>query len=262
MGRAGATHRVTAPAIDWQWGEIDARSEAGALCLTHRRDGSELWVRSGRLSPGAGYGTAPASARRDLARVGAIVRLRERGRYLLHAAGAVDPLGRAWLFSGDSGSGKSTLAYALARRGWRILGDDGVVVETAGATVIARAWRDPLMVSSALSAAFPEMQGREAEASVTDPRRRAPVSAPLADRAPVAAVIFVRRAPVLSVEALSAVEALTALVRQSPWVILNDRHAPAHLAALRCISTRPAYRLGHTPAELHGIADVLSGIPV
>src|SRR5687768_13308972 len=47
-------------------------------------------------------------------------------RMVWHAAGAVDPRGRAWLLSGDSGSGKSTLAYALARRGWRVLGDDGV----------------------------------------------------------------------------------------------------------------------------------------
>jgi hypothetical protein len=253
---------VTHSSIDWQWGEVDARSDSGALCLTHRRDGSELWVRNGRLSPGAGYAAAPATARRDLARVGAIVRLRERGRYLLHAAGAVDPRGRAWLLSGDSGSGKSTLAYALARSGWRILGDDGVVVETAGPTVIARAWRDPLMVSSALSAAFPEMQGRESEASISDPRRRAPVAAPLADRAPLAAVIFVHRAAALSVLPLSPVEALAALVRQSPWVILNDRHAPAHLAALQRISTLPAYRLGHTPAELHGIADVLDEVSV
>lgn len=246
--------------IEWQWGEIDARSRAGALCLTHRRNGSELWVRDGRLSRGAGYEAAPAPARRDLARVGAIVRLRERGRYLLHAAGAVDPMGRAWLLSGDSGSGKSTLAYALARRGWRILGDDGVVVETAGAAVIARGWRDPLMVSSALSHAFPEMRGREPEASAADPRRRAPLTVPLADRATVAAVIFVHRAPDRSVERLSAVDALAALVRQSPWVILNDRHAPAHLAGLRRIAALPAYRLGHTPAELHGIADVLRDV--
>ena len=247
-------------ALDWQWGEVDARTHAEGLCLTHRRDGASLWVRDGRLARGAGYGQAPAAARRELARVGAIVRLRERGRYLIHAAGAVDPRGRAWLLSGDSGSGKSTLAYALARHGWRVLGDDGVVVETGGPQVVARAWRDPLMVSGSLSHAFPEMRGREAEASRSDPRRRAPIVAPLADRAPVAAVVFVQRAGVLSIDMLSPVDALAALVRQSPWVILGDRHAAAHLAALRCLAARPAYRLGHTPAELHGIAGVLENL--
>lgn len=219
-----------------------------------------LWVRDGRLTRGAGYKEAPAAARRDLARVGAIVRLRQRGRYLLHAAGAVDPGGRAWLLSGDSGSGKSTLAYALARSGWRVLGDDGVVIETSGPEVVVRAWRDPLLVSSTLWREFPEMQGREAEARAADPRRRAPVTAPLADRAPVAAVVFVGRAAELSIERLSVVDTLAALVRQSPWVILGDQHAAAHLAALRLLAARPAYRLGHTPAELHGIAGVLGNI--
>ena len=249
-------------AIEWQWGEVDARSHADGLCLRHRRDGAELWVRGGRLTRGTGYDRAPAAARRDLARVGAVVRLRQKGRYLLHAAGAVDPRGRAWLLSGDSGSGKSTLAYALARRGWRILGDDGVVIETVGAEVIARAWRDPLMVSGSLLHAFPEMHERAAAASTSDPRRRAPVIMPFADRAPLAAVVFVRRAAELSIEKLSEVHALAALVRQSPWVILGDRHAAAHLAALRCVAARPAYSLGHTPAELHGLADVLGNIVV
>jgi hypothetical protein len=251
---------VSVAAIDWQWGEVDARSHADGLCLTHRRAGAMLWVRGGRLTRGIGYSDAPTAARRDLARVGAIVRLRQRGRYLLHSAGAVDPRGRAWLLSGDSGSGKSTLAYALARRGWRILGDDGVVIDTAGPEVIARAWRDPLMVSDFLSDTFPEMQGREAEAGVKDPRRRAPIVAPLADRAPIAAVIFIQRADAFSMEKLSAVDALGALVRQSPWVILGDRHAAAHLAALSRLASRPAYLLGHTPAELHGIAGLLGDI--
>ena len=251
---------MTRATIDWQWGEVDARSDGEGLCLTHRREGAELWVRDGRLARGAGYAGARRAARRDLARVGAIVRLRQRGRYLLHAAGAVDPLGRAWLLSGDSGSGKSTLAYALARAGWRILGDDGVVIEATPSGVVARAWRDPLMVSGTLCHAFPEMKGREAEADPADPRRRAPVATQLADRAPVAAVLFVRRAGTLSVERLPMVEALASLVRQSPWVILRDRHAASHLAALRRLAALPAFDLAHTPAELLGIADVLGRV--
>lgn len=247
---------MTAAAVDWRWGEVDARTEGGDLCLTHRRDGARLWVREGRLVRGVGYGAARPAARRHLARVGAIMRLRQHGRYLVHASGAVDPAGRAWLFSGDSGSGKSTLAYALARRGWRTLGDDGVLVEVSGTAVVALPWREPLMVSGALTGSFPEIAGG-AEADPADPRRRAPVTVPAASRAPVAAVVFVHRATARSMRRLAAVEALSGLVRQSPWVILRDAHSPGHLAALRSLAACPAFELGHTPAELHGIAALL-----
>lgn len=250
---------MSAAPVDWQWGGIDARATDSGLCLTHRSDGTRLWVRNGRLVRGAGYHAAGRATRRELARVGAIVRLRERGRYLVHASGVVDPRGRAWLLSGDSGSGKSTLAYALARAGWRVLGDDGVVLGIAGDGVHAYPWRDPLMVSVALAPAFPEITRHAEAADPADPRRRAPVVAPHGARARTAALLFVQRADALSLQPLGTVEALAALVRQSPWVILRDAHAARHLAALRRIATLPAFRLGHTPAELHGIAAVLAG---
>ena len=249
---------ITSP-IDWQWGAIDARATDAGLCLTHRGDGASLWVREGRLVRGTGYQGAGRAARRELARVGAVVRLRERGRYLIHASGVVDPRGRAWLLSGDSGSGKSTLAYALARAGWRVLGDDGVVVGIEANEVRAYPWRAPLMVSVALAPAFPEI-GRQARAAdPADPRRRTPLVAPRGERSQVAALLFVHRTDSLSVRPLGTVDALAALVRQSPWVILRDSHAASHLAALRRIASLPAFRLGHTPAELHGIAAVLAG---
>ena len=248
---------MTSRQLDWQWGEVEASADAIGIALTHRRDGTVLHVRGGRLVRGAGYAAAPRGTRRDLARVGAIVRLRERGRYLVHAAGVVDPTGRAWLLSGDSGSGKSTLAYALARAGWRILGDDGVVIEAGSEVVVARAWRDPLRVCTTLAPAVPEMHGRDASVDPADPRRRAPMVPAYTDRAPVAATVFVHRASGLAMHRMAPVEALAALVRQSPWVILNDRHSARHFGALQRLAGLPAFRLGHTPAELHGIADVL-----
>lgn len=248
--------------IDWQWGEIDARNDREGVLLTHRRGGARLSVRSGRLIRGAGYGAATATERRELARVGAIVRLRERMRYMVHASGAVDPSGRAWLLSGDSGSGKSTLAYALARRGWCVLGDDGVILEIVEGVVQAIPWRDPLMVSPSLTPAFPELAAHEGDSNPADPRGRAPILVPNGTRTPVAAIVFLERASTFSVQRLGSLDALAALVRQSPWVILNDRHARFHLTALQRIATLPTFRLSHTAAELHGMADVLGGIPL
>jgi predicted ATPase len=215
-----------------------------------------MWVRGGRLVRGAGYGQAARNVRRDLARTGAIVRLRQRGRYLIHASGAVDPRGRAWLLSGDSGCGKSTLAYALARAGWTILGDDGVLIEISGASVSAHAWRDPLAVSDALASDFPELHAHRARTS--DPRRRVPIDVPHARTASVAALVFVERAARLAMTPLAPLAALAALVRQSPWVILDDPYARAHLDALRVAAALPSFSLAHTPAELHTLAHVLT----
>lgn len=193
----------------------------------------------------------PANDRRELARAAAMIRLRARSRWLIHAAGVVDPAGRAWLLAGDSGSGKSTLAYALSRAGWSVLGDDGVLVEVLPQGVVAYAWREALRVSTALGRHFPELRGRKAQVEPGDPRRRVPMVPPLARKATVAAVIFLERDVVDATHALARTEALAALVRQSPWVMIDDAYSGHHLAALSDIARRvPAYRLRHTSAQL------------
>ncbi len=248
---------MTAPAIEWQWGDVDARPDGERTCLTHRQAGAQLWVNAGRLVRGAGYSAASPAVRRELARIGAIVRLRQRGRYLVHAAGIVDPHGRAWLLSGDSGSGKSTLAYALARAGWTVLGDDGVMIERGADGLIAHPWRDPLRVSADLAPSFPEMHVAGAQPAAGDARRRVSITMPPARCAPVAALVLIMRAPRFALTQARPVDALAALVRQSPWVILGDAHAKAHLELLRYAAAQPVFHLHHTPAELHTIAAVL-----
>lgn len=248
---------MTAPVIAWQWGEVDASDHDAATCLTHRHADARLWVRGGRLVRGAGYEAAAANVRHELARVGAVIRLRQRGRYLVHAAGAVDPMGRAWLLAGDSGSGKSTLAYALARSGWAVLGDDGVLVERSGDGLIAHPWREPLRVSTALAGAFPELAAATHDPPAGDMRRRVPVSVRPASSAPVFALLLVERAASFAMAAAGPVTALAAIVRQSPWVILDDGYARAHLDALRRLAAQPVFRLHHTPAELHSLPDAL-----
>lgn len=246
--------------IAWQWGEVDASEHGDRTCLTHRHAGARLWVDGGRLTRGAGYEGADAAVRQELARVGAIMRLRQRGRYLVHAAGVVDPAGRAWLLSGDSGSGKSTLAYALARTGWTVLGDDGVLVERSGDGLLAHSWREPLRVSQRLADAFPEIDDAALHPAANDPRLRVPMQMRGVRSAPVAALLLIERGATFALEPVAPLAALAALVRQSPWVILGDHYARPHLDLLRHAAAQPVFRLRHTRAELHSLATVLAGV--
>ncbi len=244
------------------------------------------------MREGSGYASAPPALRRGLARMGAVLRLRERGRYFVHAAGAVDPRGRAWLLTGDSGSGKSTLTYALARAGWKALGDDGIVLEVASISgragsvaqavtcaksdrlsdardaVWVHAWREPLRVSLDLEAHFPDLAARASSdgcASMPgDLRRRVAVSVPFARRAPLAALVFLVRGERDVTTPLTPTAALSALIPQSPWVLLADEHASAHLAALSHVAASVrAFQLEHSSELLStrdGIARTLGDL--
>lgn len=250
---------MSAASVAWQWGDVDASDHGERTCLTHRHAGARLWVEAGRLMRGNGYDRAEAAVRQELARVGAIIRLRQRGRYLVHAAGVVDPCGRAWLLAGDSGSGKSTLAYALARNGWTVLGDDGVLIERRGGGLIAHGWREPLRVSRQLADVFPEIGDDALRASPGDPRRR--VSLPMrgARAAPLAAFVLVARGASFTLRRAAPLASLAALIRQSPWVILGDAHARLHLDLLRHAATQPVFELRHTRAELRTVSTILLG---
>jgi hypothetical protein len=245
----------------WQFNAVVGLSTGDDAQLTHEA-GGELWVRTDRLVRGAGYGAALRQSRRELARTGAILRLRRRGRYHIHASGVVSPTGRVVLFTGVSGSGKSTMAYALARRGWRLLGDDSVIIEPSAidAGVTAYAWRDTLLVSAALAEAFPEL-GADADARAIpgDPRRRVPVDVAVARSGPVAAVICLAQGPDDSLISIPPIQALVELVRQSAWVLIPDTAARPHLEALRTLVTRvPTLQLTHSSRQLHGIEATLA----
>ena len=234
------------------WTEVDAFAlPDGAMRLVHRNGGATLLVARDRLLPGDGYAEASAPTRRALSRVGAILRLRQRGRFHLHASGLVDPRGQAWLFSGDTGAGKSTLACALADAGWQVLGDDGVILERRDREVIAHPWRDALQVSAWMIPAFPRAGRVTGSPDARDPRFRVPVVAACARSAPLGGVVLPVRGTRDAMTRIAPLEALTALVRQSPWVMLGDRAAREHLDLLaRLVVTTPAWRLEHTAAIL------------
>jgi hypothetical protein len=260
MGEARA-RVLSAAERPWEWEDVRVTTERDGLYLTHVLEPAELLFRDGRLVRGEGYATASRTARRSLARVGAILRLRARGRYLIHAAAVVDPTGGAWLLAGDSGSGKSTLAWVLVRHGWSLLGDDGVLIEETAQGVIAHAWRDPLRVSLLLAGRFPELQELAPRVATHDPRERVPVEREIVRQASVRAILLLERSHRDRVLRVGPAVALAALVRQSPWVLIDDADAPQHLTVLAGLAEGvPTYHLAHTAAQLGELPGTLAGL--
>jgi hypothetical protein len=254
----GAAPLQNLAATPWRIGPIDVVATDTEALLHDTPSGAQLRVNGTRLSRGVHYATAPRDARIRLARAGAMIALRARGLYQLHAAAAVDPHGMAWLFAGPSGVGKSTLAYALSRQGWRILGDDGVVLEPTPGGGTLHAWREPMQVSSALASEFPELRARQQFENVNDARRRIPMPALTARHAPLGAIIFPRRAGCDRLTPMSQTTALAELIVQSTQVLLADSETPRHFARLRdVIASVPSFRLEHTQKQLHAIANTL-----
>jgi hypothetical protein len=250
---------MSVAARPWEWEDVRATTDEEGVHLAHLLEPAELLLRNGRLVRGEGYDSASAGARRSLARVGAILRLRARGRYLIHAAAVVDARGGAWLLAGDSGSGKSTLAWVLVRHGWSLLGDDGVLIEDADEVVLARAWRDPLRVSLGLAKRFPELAALAPRVAARDARARVPVEREVVRQAPVRGLLFLERADRDRVLRVGPALALASLVRQSPWVLIDDEEAPRHLNVLAAAAESvPAYHLAHTETQLEELPRTLA----
>ncbi len=241
----------------WRSNGIEGVTSGSKSILRHLGENAELHVADGRLSRGGGYGTASRGARQSLARVGAILRLREHNRYYVHASAVVNDRGLAYVFVGESGSGKSTLAFALAREGWTILGDDGVVLEPRADTVLAHGWRSRSLISSKLAFAFPELRGRESEAIAGDGRARIPVDLPNASHARLGALVFIRQSPHGYLEPCGQSSALTGLIKESPWVLLGDDSSAVHFEALgRIAGSVPSFEFAHGPDELPRIREL------
>ena len=257
MGRAREV-RMSVRACEWVWDDVVAETIGESTHLHHVPSGAELIVRESRLIRGKGYVDAPPSARRSLSRVGAILRLRSRGRYYLHASGAVNPQGEAWLLAGDTGAGKSTLAYALAESGWSVLGDDGVIVGLDSGKAVAHPWHDPLRVSSALTPLFPALGRVEGRPDDSDPRSRLPVPARRGKRATIAGIAFLQRSRQDAIARIDEQEALVALIRQSPWIMIPDAHAGRHLRTFSWIAASvPIFRFHHSERQLNEVATTL-----
>jgi len=240
----------------WRSNGVEGVTSESDSTLRHLGENAELHVAGGRLSRGAGYASASKNARHSLARVGAILRLRQHNRYYVHASGVVNRKGSAFIFVGESGSGKSTLAFALARQGWSMLGDDGVVLEPLDDTILVHGWRSHSLISASLSSAFPELGGRESEAMAGDGRERIPLAVPHVSHATLGAIVFIRQGANGSLQRCGQSDALTSLIRQSPWVLLGDASSTVHFEALgRIAGSVPSFEFVHGHDELLRIGD-------
>ena len=154
--------------------------------------------------------------------IAAALLLVRAGRTPVHAGAVVHPdTGRAWLLVGDTHTGKSTTTANLMKAGWQYLSDDYIVLSGGdGDSVEVEGWPDDFHLdegwhrgeSTGVRATVKEEdlpQGRRARHAVLD------------------GVLFTRidADRPTKVARMSPVMALERLIRQSPWLVADARHA-------------------------------------
>jgi len=168
--------------------------------------------------------------------------LRRCGLYVLHAAGVIEPkTGTSVVVVGQSNSGKSSLTIRLAKAGWHYLSDDMLVLREEAGRIEASALRRIFSVSAS-SLAGCHLNGIEEALG-------SPVNSDPSKRRLEPGVIFpdgfvescqprVLLFPTLtgeaqsSIEKISAGEAMTRLIRQSPWAGYDASTSREHLRVL------------------------------
>jgi hypothetical protein len=159
--------------------------------------------------------------------------LRRAGWHHVHAATAVDPLGRGWALAGDWKAGKSTTAALLASLGWAVGSDDMVYLTRTDAGVVTVARRGAIALRGGGRDLLGRLGGRfDAPRNKTlfTPEELGGTWAQHI-RPDILAFISVGDAET-SMERIGATEALGQLVRWSAWVILEPDLAQEHLDLL------------------------------
>jgi hypothetical protein len=159
---------------------------------------------------------------------------------LVHAAGVVDPDGRAWLLVGDTHAGKTTTCVSLlSAGGWRYLADDQVVLRLGDhGALVAQGWPRRAHLDEGFG-----------DAIVTGTRGTVDLRAQWGDRwmarAPLGGVLLpsVKADRPTSLSAAAGAAGFTALVRQSPWLMADRAVASAVMALLRDAASHPTFSL-------------------
>ena len=160
------------------------------------------------------------------------------GDVLIHAGAVVAHDGTAWLVVGDARSGKSTTCVSLARCGLDLLSDDQVVLRPAGDAVQVEGWLRPLHLDAGWEQGVPVGERRTVHPSALGPWEGARV-------APIAGTVHTTIEPDAPSAAtdLSAADAFTRLVRQSPWLLADRGVTPDIVGTLTRVARLPRFLL-------------------
>lgn len=160
------------------------------------------------------------------------------GRTLVHAAAVVRTDGGAWLLAGDARSGKSSACAALIGAGWNWLADDQVVLESREGELWAEGWPRAFHLDTGWWADGPIGRRREVSPEALGPGE-------WQAEAPVNGVLLPEIRPDKSTELIPAPasEALSRLVRQSPWLLSDQAVAEEILDMLVQAAHAPSFHL-------------------
>jgi hypothetical protein len=175
--------------------------------------------------------------------------MRRCGLYQLHGAGVVDPeSGGGALIVGASGSGKSTLTLQLAVSGWLYLTDDTLLISEKNGTVEARGLKKKFGAAetSLRSYDLPRLEEALGNFDALQPwkrRFRPNVLFPdqMASKCVPTAIFFPRVKSDTEdtrslVRRISQMDAMTRLVRTSPWATYDSFVSREYLGVLALLS--------------------------
>jgi hypothetical protein len=204
----------------------------------------ELRQQRAALTVDPGGDDAAAADVYSMLTISAAMLLSGLGRSLVHAGAVATRDGMAWLIAGDAKSGKSTVCANLISAGWAYLSDDQVVLsaEEDREAVRVEGWPRDFHLDEGWEAGAPVGSRR-----TVDPRSLGP------GRWRRSALLAGTLLPDVSAGGPSRVttvhpsEALTALIRQAPWLMADPVAAPVCVKLLRSAAALPTFRLslGH-----------------
>jgi hypothetical protein len=161
-------------------------------------------------------------------------------RTAIHAAAVAHPISReAWLLVADSHSGKSTTTANLIRAGWYYLSDDYVVLSRSKSDEIeVEGWPDDFHLDEGWR------RGESTGIRATLREDELPQGRRLS-HAPLGGLLFPRVSSTEEtiVSAVEPVFSLERLIRQSPWLVVDNRSAGKVFELLSEAASLPAGEL-------------------